>query len=99
MLYGNATRLRVEGAAALEEARQFQLFDALALNSWIEAKVRKDEKLAAFYERKFSPEGRVAFEAWVKLDPLNNPKSPAGPALMPEYHNPRTTPAWRKPRS
>jgi hypothetical protein len=94
-LYGNATRLRVEGAAALEEARQFQLFDVLALNSWIEAKTKKDEKLAAIYERKFSPEGQVAFEAWVKLDPLNNPKAPAGPALMPEYHNPRLAKAQK----
>lgn len=89
LLYGNATRLRVEAAATREEARQLQLFDAVNLNSWIEAKARKEETLAAFYERKFSPEGRVAFEAWVKLDPLTNPKAPTGPALMPEYHNPR----------
>jgi len=89
LLYGNSTRLRVEAAATREEARQFQLFDVLLLNSWIQAKVRKDEDLAAFYERRFSPEGRVAFEAWVKLDPLKNPKAPHGPAQMPEYHNPR----------
>ncbi len=95
LLYGTSTRLRVEATATREEARQLQLFDVLLLNSWIEAKTRKDENLAAFYERRFSPEGRVAFEAWVKLDPLNNPKAPAGPALMPEYHNPRLAQAQK----
>src|SRR5262245_45587589 len=62
LLYGTSTRLRVEAAATREEARQFQLFDVLLLNSWIQARVGKDEDLAAFYERRFSPEGRVAFE-------------------------------------
>ncbi len=89
LLYGNSTRLRVEAAATREEARQFQLFDVLLLNSWVQAKARKDEELAAFYERRFSPEGQIAFEAWVKLDPLKNPKAPHGPAQMPEYRNPR----------
>jgi hypothetical protein len=30
----------------------------------------------------------VAFDAWLKTNPLRNPNAPAEPALMPQYHNP-----------
>jgi hypothetical protein len=50
---------------------------------------RKDEELAATYQRRFSPEYQVAFAAWLKTDPLTNPTAPPGPAWMPEYKNPR----------
>ena len=89
LLYGTSTRLRVESAAAHEEAMQFALFDGLTLNAWIEAKERKDENLAALCQRRFTPEFRVAFEAWLKTEPLTNPNASLHPALMPEYHNPR----------
>lgn len=92
-LYGTSARLRVEGAAAREVAHQFLLFDGLTLNAWIAAKERKDENLAAIYQRRFTPEFRVAFEAWLKTDPLTNPQAPHGPATMPEYHNARTAQA------
>ena len=29
----------------------------------------------------------MAFEAWKKTDPFNNPNAPPGPMMMPEYHN------------
>ena len=29
----------------------------------------------------------MAFDAWQKTDPLNNPNAPPGPMLMKEYHN------------
>jgi hypothetical protein len=95
LLYGTASRLRVEAAAVHEEARQFQIYNALALNAWIEAKARKDENLVGFYQRRFTPEFRVAFEAWLKTDPLENPKAPIGPTFMPEYHNARLAEAQR----
>src|SRR5262245_9439105 len=62
-MYGTSARLRVEGAAAREVAHQFLLFDGLTLNAWIAAKERKDENLAAIYQRRFTSEFRVAFEA------------------------------------
>ena len=89
VLYGTSARLRVEAAAVGEEGRQFLLYDALTLNAWIDATARKDEKLVAIYQRRFTPEFRVAFEAWLKTDPLNNAEAPGGPFLMPEYHNAR----------
>ncbi len=89
LLYGTSSRLRLEAAAAHEEARTLQVYDALTLNAWIEAKQRNDPNGVAMYQRRFSPEFRAAFEAWLKMDPLNNPKAPIGPAFMPEYHNAR----------
>jgi hypothetical protein len=32
-----------------------------------------------------TPEYQVAFDAWVKTDPFNNPNAPIGPIAMPEY--------------
>lgn len=89
LLYGTSTRLRVEAAGTREEARQLQVYDALTLNAWIDAKQRNDSKGVAMYQRRFSPEFRTAFEAWIKTDPLNNVQAPIGPAFMPEYHNAR----------
>jgi hypothetical protein len=37
--------------------------------------------------RRFSPEYRVAFEAWLKTKPFTNRDAPAGPIWMPQYHN------------
>ena len=34
------------------------------------------------------PEFKVAFDAWIALDPLTNPDAPPGPSFMPEYVNP-----------
>ena len=46
-----------------------------------------DEKTGAVYIRRFSPEYKIAFDAWLKTDPFNNPNAPVGPIYMPEYRN------------
>ncbi len=89
LLYGTSARLRVEATATLEQARTLQVYDALTLNAWIDAKQRNDPSGVAIYQRRFSPEFQIAFEAWLKMDPLNNPKAPIGPTFLPEYHNAR----------
>jgi hypothetical protein len=38
--------------------------------------------------KRFTPEYRVAFDAWLKLDPLNNEDAPPGPRFMPECKEP-----------
>ena len=52
-------------------------------------------KLADLLERRFHPEFRVAFDAWKKTDPLNNPDAPPGPLEMGEYHNAHSEEAVR----
>jgi hypothetical protein len=87
LLYGTATRLRVEAALAGTEGGQERLLDVVTFNTWIRLQETKNEKVAAFYVRRFSPEYRIAFDAWLKTDPFNNSNAPTGPANMPEYHN------------
>ena len=67
---------------------QYHLFDVLTFNGWMFAKTRNDQSLMDFYERRFRPEFRVAFNDWIKLDPLHNESAPAGPALMPSFKDP-----------
>jgi len=86
-LYLTSVQLRVDAAVAGDEGRQMLLFDALTLNAWLDARARQDEKLVDLYERRFTPEFRVAVDAWLKTDPLNNPQAPVRPFAMPQYHN------------
>jgi len=86
-LYGTSVTLRVEAGLAATEGGQQRLMDVATLNSWIEATHVKNESLSALYIRRFSPEFRSAFEAWLKTRPFENPSAPAGPAFMPGYHN------------
>ena len=88
--YGTATRLRVEANEAATLAGQQRLLDVSTFNTWIQAYQQRDHELADLYVRRFSPEYRVAFHAWLKTDPFSNPHAPAGPGFMPEYHNARS---------
>jgi hypothetical protein len=85
--YARASRLRVtaEGLATL--AGQERIYDSDTFNTWLAAKLDGKEKEAEFLERRFRDEYRHAFAAWMKTDPFNNARAPAGPIFMPEYHD------------
>lgn len=89
VLYGRSSRLRIEAQTLQVENNQAKQYNAATVASWLEAESRGDRKLAEFYERRVFPEFKPAFEAWKKTDPLNNPTAPAGPLLLPEYHDVR----------
>jgi hypothetical protein len=86
-LYGTSARLRVEAAVTAAQGGQQRLLDVVTFNTWIQARQAKNMQLAALYVRRFSPEFRVAFDAWIKTKPTINPNAPPGPSWMPEYHN------------
>jgi hypothetical protein len=88
LLYGTATRMRIEADETITLGGQQKLLDVSTFNTWIQAKQAGNEQLAALYVRRFSPEYKVAFDAWLKTDPFHDPSAPAGPAFMPEYVNP-----------
>jgi hypothetical protein len=52
-------------------------------------KERGAHRASALYERRFSPEFKVAFDAWLATRPFANPDAPPGPSFMPEYVNPQ----------
>jgi hypothetical protein len=61
------------------------LADFSAFQSYIEATIDGNGEVADFYEQRFRDEFRPAFDAWMALDPLQNPEAPATPLALPEY--------------
>jgi hypothetical protein len=60
-------------------------FDASTFNAWFIAYTLNSPKKEAVAERRFRPQFRVAFQAWLATDPLHNPHAPPGPTYMPQY--------------
>ncbi len=86
-LYGRASTVRNQADQSLTLGGQQRLLDISTFNTWIEATSEGRDELAALYERRFSPAFKVAFDAWIAIDPLTNPDAPPGPSFMPEYEN------------
>ena len=86
-LYGEASKLRFEANAEETRAGQEQVYDAGTLNSWLQATLTGQPRVAAAFEKRFRLEYRLAFRAWLKTDPLHNPSAPPGPIFMPQYRN------------
>jgi hypothetical protein len=86
-LYGLANKERAAQNRATTRDGQQLLFNTSTLGFWLQEKAAGDEKAARLFERRFLPEYRIAFNAWLKTDPLSNPHAPAGPSLMPQYHS------------
>jgi hypothetical protein len=87
LLYGNSSTIRIEADENLTLGGQQRLLDVSTFNTWIQAESRGDSELADLYVRRFSPEFRVAFEAWLATDPFEHSGAPPGPSFMPEYEN------------
>ena len=90
VLYGQASRLRVEGQTLEEEANQLKQYHAATVVEWLKAEAHGETALANLFERRLTRDFRPAFEAWKKTDPLHNPNAPPGPFVMPEYQDSRT---------
>ena len=60
-------------------------FDASTFNAWFIAFTLNSPKKEAIAERRFRPQFRGAFQAWLATDPLHNPHAPPGPTYMPQY--------------
>lgn len=88
VLYGTASSYRFQADAASTAGGQELSADASMFTAWLQAESAHDSKLAALYVRRFTPDYRTAFQAWLKTSPLTNPNAPAGPAYMRQYRNP-----------
>lgn len=86
-LYGTSSRIRIAATQNTTRGGQEQLYDATTFNFWLQAKLTNNPKLARGYEKRFRPEYRPAFRAWLATNPFSNPSAPAGPIFMPQYHN------------
>ena len=86
-LYGTSTELWVQANEAATLGGQQRLLDVTTFNTWIEARELGQVEVADLYVERFSPEFRVAFDAWLATRPFSNPDAPPGPSFMPEYRN------------
>jgi hypothetical protein len=83
--YSKATAARIQSSEASTRAGQLTQVDIATFIQWIDAYVAGDQKLAAFYRRRFREEFRPAFAAWLATSPRTNPKAPLSPFAMPQY--------------
>jgi hypothetical protein len=95
LLYGQASTARFQADGAATLAGQQLSADASMFTAWLQAREAGDRKLQAAFVRRFTPDYRTAYRTWLKTDPFTNPAAPAGPALMPSYHNPNQDKADR----
>jgi hypothetical protein len=80
-----ATATRTEANRAFQGALTLRVGDATTFNAWFAAYIAEDENDMRVAEKRFRPEYRVAFEAWLATDPFSNPNAPPGPQQMPQY--------------
>ena len=94
--WGTASRVDIARASTLGnlasrddlEAITLRNFDASTFNAWFTAFTLNSPQKEAIAVRRFRPQFRVAFNAWMATDPLHNPHAPPGPTYMPQYKQP-----------
>lgn len=79
---GKADRAAAELHTA---ALQKRSADVTLLLHYIAARGAGEAKIQDFLQRRFPPELKTAFNAWMKTDPFDNPQAPRSPFLMSEY--------------
>jgi hypothetical protein len=81
-----ASATRTEANREFQESLTFRIADVLTFNTWLGAHSLHDANGMRIAEKRFGPELKVAFDAWIKTNPFTNPNAPAGPQAMPQYH-------------
>jgi hypothetical protein len=81
-----ASATRSEANREFQQALTYRVGDGLTMNAWLAAHQTGDPNAMRIAERRFLPELKVAFDAWIKTDPFTNPNAPPGPQSMPQYH-------------
>jgi hypothetical protein len=92
-VWGTESRVELAQAATLRNlatradlsALSTRNFDSSTFTVWFTAFTLDDPQKQAVAERRFRPEFKVAFDAWIATDPFRNPLSPPGPTYMPQY--------------
>jgi len=84
----NASTARTEANRADFEGFALRNFDSSTFEAWFSAYVAGNKQAEHVAELRFRPNFLVAFNAWMKTNPLTNPHAPKGPTYMPEYVQP-----------
>lgn len=87
-LYGQASTTRFAADAESTRGGQIVVADSSMFTAWLQARAAGNRQLQAVLVRRFSPEYRTAFAAWLRTDPFTDPSAPAGPGYMPGFSQP-----------
>jgi hypothetical protein len=93
--YGEASAARIESTRQSSTGYQLAQLDIATFTNFMNAYAQGNTDLADFYVKRFRPDFRPAYEAWMALDPLTNPDAPPSPFGMPEYQLPQAAEADR----
>jgi hypothetical protein len=69
----------VESTRESTKAGQLTGLDVALFMAWINAATSGNDRLQQFYSKRFRPEFRPAFDAWLATEPLTNPQAAATP--------------------
>ena len=83
--FSKATAARIQSSEASTRAGQQTQVDIATYIQWVNADVAGDARLAAFYRKRFRPEFKPAFAAWLATNPRTDPQAPLSPFAMPQY--------------
>jgi hypothetical protein len=83
--YAQASAQRVEASRDATLAGQLRIYDEVLVNNWVNAHASGNTALEDVFRHRFRPEFQPVFDAWLALDPFNNPNAPPGPLFMPQY--------------
>jgi hypothetical protein len=81
-----ASAARTKANRADLEALTIRNFDGSTFNAWFTAYIAKNRRGMELAARRFTPQFKLAFEAWLATHPATNPNAPQGPTYMPQYH-------------
>jgi hypothetical protein len=81
-----ASATRTKANREFQQSLTYRVGDALTFNTWLGARSLHDANGMRVAAKRFLPEFRVAFDAWLKTHPFTNANAPAGPQAMPQYH-------------
>ena len=84
-LYSLSSKYRALQTQASTLSGQLRLYDASTFGLWLQEHAHGNREAQMVFERRFRPEFRPAFRAWLRLDPFENANAPPGPMLMPQY--------------
>jgi hypothetical protein len=87
-LYNQASADRISAALDGATSNAIRIVDVGVFVRYLEALRSGDKATQTFFNAHLNPEARAALAAWLRTDPLHNPRAPRTPFTMPEYRLP-----------
>jgi hypothetical protein len=85
--YAHGAAYRIDGDNAITLGGEQRLQDAATFNTWLLAKMSRNDEMAMFLERRFSKDYEPAFRTWLAKDPFKNHDVPHDPVVLAAYKN------------